>query len=90
MPGLPPSALAVLDTAADRFDKPLKAAKTKSLTAVAVRRSMHQAARAASPGQSPAVLYAPSHADALVVLHAEDLAALLKAASGRSDTQDRG
>lgn len=78
MPGLPPSALEVLDTAAERFnEKPMKAAVTRKLAAPDVRRALTIAARAAGPDQAPAVLYDPGHADALVVLRVEDLADIL-------------
>lgn len=80
MPGLPPDAMAVLETAAERFnEKPLKATVARKLAVPDVRRAMSFAARAARPDQTPAVLYDPGHADALVVLRAEDLATLLAA-----------
>jgi hypothetical protein len=82
MPGLPPDALQVLETAAERFsEKPFKATITRKLSVPDVRRAMGTAARASGPDQSPAVLYDPGHADALVVLRAEDLAAVLSEAS---------
>ena len=86
MPGLPPSALTVLDTAAERFsEKPIKATIARKLTVPDVRAAMARAGRAAGPGQSPAVVYNPGHGDALIVLRASDLAALLSRGPGRHD-----
>jgi hypothetical protein len=78
MPGLPPSALTVLDTASERFsEKPIRGELVYKLEPMHVRRAMATAGRAAGPGQSPAVVYNPGHGDALIVLRASDLAALL-------------
>lgn len=77
MPGLPPSALAVLDTAAGRFsEKPVAAAVTQKLDALSVRATLKKAARAAKTDQVPACLYQPGHGEPLVVLKANDLGEL--------------
>ena len=86
MPGLPPSALTVLDTASERFsEKPIRGELVYKLEPMHVRRAMATAGRAAGPGQSPAVVYNPAHGEPLVILRAEDLAALLSRGPGRHD-----
>ena len=86
MPGLPSSALMVLATASERFsEKPIRGELVYRLEPMHVRRAMATAGRAAGPGQSPAVVYTPGHGDALIVLRASDLAALLSRGPGRHD-----
>lgn len=87
MPGLPPAAIAVLDTAAERFsEKPIKAVVARKLAIPDVRRAMAMAARAAGPDQTAAVIYSPGHADALVVMRVDDLPGLLTSATNVSHT----
>ena len=62
MPGLPPSALTVLDTASERFsEKPIRGELVYRLEPMHVRRAMATAGRAAGPGQSPAVAVSYTH-----------------------------
>jgi len=86
MSPLPQSALQELERAQQSFsEKPLAAVVTKSLTALSVRRSLQNAARAARDDQVPACLYDPGHAEALVVMRLEDLIELLRKSEGRRE-----
>ena len=86
MSPLPQSALQELERAQQSFsEKPLAAVVTKSLTALSVRRSLQNAARAARDDQIPAVLYDPGHGEPLVVLRLEDLIELLRKSEGRRE-----
>ncbi len=90
MSGLPASALAVLSEVSEELSrKPIAVAVTRGLTALEVRRSLQTAARAASAGQVPGVLYAPGHAPSLVVLRASDLGDLAKLLK-RTENDDAG
>jgi len=85
MTNLPQSALEVLGRVSEDLNRKPIAAGTKTLTVREVRRTMAQAARAASPGQVPAVVYDAGHAEALVVMRVEDLIELLRKSEGRRE-----
>jgi len=90
MTNLPQSALEVLERVSEDLNRKPIAAGTKTLTVREVRRAMAQAARAASPGQVPPVVFDAGRADALVVMRVADLVTLVdsgavsEAATGRS------
>ncbi len=90
MSPLPQSALQELERAQASFsEKPIAAAVTRSLTALSVRRSLQNAARAARDDQVPACLYDPGHAEALVVMRVEDLAGILKSNEAKPEPERR-